>query len=178
MKLAHRIRIIVALFISLALHGCSSVNIIDINPDNQALILKSEMSGLSPSQTNTSGNWQSTLEYINIKLEYGEKIFYSDTYKKFVHARFSNKFVLFSLNELNMEELTLKTQGGSGKKTTINKVIIPALNQARGYDVFLASGKQSNATHLILKVDVGSDAIKVKSAFQLMTKSKNTPEIE
>ena len=172
MKLAPCIRIIAALFISLSLYGCSSVNIIDINPDNQALILKSEMSGLSPSQTNTHGNWQSTLEYINTKLDYGEKVFYSDTFKKFVHARFSDKFVLFSLNELNMEEATLKVQGGKSKKTTSNKVTIPALDSTKGLDVFLSSGKKSNTTHLILKVDVGSDAIKVKNAFQLMAKPK------
>ncbi len=98
MKLTPCIRIIVALFISLSLYGCSSVNIIDINPDNQALVLKSEMSGLSPSQTNTHGNWQSTLEYINTKLDYGEKVFYTDTSKKSVHARFSDKCVLFNLN--------------------------------------------------------------------------------
>jgi len=158
------------------LYGCSSVKIVDINPDNQALILKSEMSGLSPSQTNTSGNWQSTLEYINIKLDYGEKVFYSTTFKKFVHATFSDKFVLFSLNEINMEETTLKTQGGNRKKTTSNKVIIPALNQTQGYEVFLASGKRSKATRLILKVDVGSDAIKVKKAFELMSAPNNKKE--
>ena len=187
MKLTPSIRIIVALLISLSFYGCSSVNIIDINPDNQALILKSEMSGLSPSQTNTHGNLQSTLEYINTKLDYGEKVFYSDTFKKFVHARFSDKFVLFDLNELNMKAATLKIQGGKSKKTTSNKVTIPALNPSKGFDIFLASGKKSNTTHLVFKVDVGSDGIKVKKAFEQLqasqvTKSKevtdNTPNTQ
>ena len=176
MKFAQNIRIMIVLLVSIILSGCSSVDIIDLNPDNQALLLKSEMSGLSPSQTNTSGNWQSTLEYINIKLEYGEKVFYSDTFKKFVHARFSDKFVLFSLNELNIEALTLKTQGGNKNRAAINKVMIPALDQANGYTVYLSSGKQSKANQLILKVDVASDAIKVKKAFELMSAPKHKKE--
>jgi len=177
MKFALCIKIIATLLISATLYGCSSVKIIDINPDNQALILKSEMSGLSPSQTNTSGNWQSTLEYINTKLEYGEKVFYSTTFKKFVHAKFSDKFVLFSLNELNLEKATLQRQGGNPKRASNNhKIIIPNKNPSNEFVVFLASGKQSKASRLILTVDVASDAIKVKNAFELMSASKNKKE--
>lgn len=173
MKHAFRAKIIATLFTSLMFYGCSSVEIIDLNPDNQALILKSEMSGLSPSQTNTSGNWNSTLEYINMKLNYGEKVFYSTTFKKFVHARFSDKFTMFNLNELNIEKSTYKRQGGKSIKTGTNELIIPAYDQVKGYEVFLASGKKSKATHLIIKVDVASDAIKVKQAFKLMSDKHN-----
>ncbi|WP_250655139.1 hypothetical protein [Alkalimarinus coralli] len=162
--------VISILFSLVTLYGCSSVKIIDANPDNPAVILKSEMSGLSPSQTNTQGNWQSTLEYVNNKLKYGEKVFYSTTFKKFVHARFSNEYKLFDMKNLDIDNATLRRHGsGNRKKDSNNAVTIPAKDQTVGFETIFASGKRSKASQLVFKVDSASDAIKVKQAFELMS---------
>lgn len=163
-----------ALFSLLMLTACSSVKIIDANPDNVAMLLKSEMSGLSPSQTNTQGNWQSTLEYINLKLKYGQKIFYSTTLKQFVFAKASNSYTLFEMNEVDMDSSIIQRLGGGTKRTdNKNKVLIAARDPAKGFAHVNASGKKSSKQFIVLDVDVASDAIKVKNAFALMTDPAN-----
>lgn len=164
-----------ALLILFALYGCSTVNIIDANPDNPADILKSEMSGLSPSQTNTHGSWQSTLEYVNNKLKYGEKVFYSPTFKKFVHAKFSDEYKLFEMSQLDMESTMIRRQGAGGnKRNSIDRVIIPTKKSNAEFEHIFASGKRSTSPNLIFKVDSGSDSAKIISAFKLMTKPENS----
>ncbi|UZE96867.1 hypothetical protein [Alkalimarinus alittae] len=159
-----------ALLSLITLYGCSTVKIIDANPDNPAKILKSEMSGLSPSQTNTQGSWQSTLDYVNKKLKYGEKVFYSTTFKKFVHAKFSNEYTLFEMSALDIDNAYLRRQGiGSKKGNANNSISIPAKNQSKGFEHILASGERSTSHQLVLKVDSASDSIKVKQAFKLMS---------
>ncbi len=163
-----------ALF-SLLLTACSSVKIIDANPDNVALLLKSEMSGLSPSQTNTQGNWQRTLEYINLKLKYGQKVFYSTTLKKFVYAKSSNSYTLFEMNEIDIDNSIIKRLGGGNKRADIkNKLLIAAKDPARGFAHISASGKESSRRFIMVDVDVASDAIKVKNSFALMTDPANS----
>ena len=167
--------IIGALITLVALYGCSTVNIIDTNPDNPADILKSEMSGLSPSQTNTEGSWQSTLEYVNNKLNYGEKVFYSTTFKKFVHAKFSDQYMLFGMSELDTENASIRRQGaGKNKRDSSDSVIIPAKDQTQGFEVIFGSGKQSTSPNLLFKVDSGSDSGKVISAFKMMSNPENS----
>lgn len=167
--------IFAALMTLIALYGCSTVNIIDTNPDNPADILKSEMSGLSPSQTNTHGSWQSTLEYVNNKLNYGEKVFYSPTFKKFVHAKFSNEYKLFEMNELDMENATIRRQGaGNNKRNASDRVIIPTKTNSAEFELIFASGKRSTSPNLLFKVDSGSDSAKIIKAFKLMSNAKNS----
>lgn len=163
-----------ALFSLFTLLGCSTVNIIDANPENPADILKSEMSGLSPSQTNTQGSWQSTLDYVNKKLQYGEKIFYSTTFNTFVHARFSNEYTLFEMDDLDIENASIRRHGfGSKKGSGDNRISIPAKDLAEGFKHILASGEASTNQYLVIKVDAPSDSIKVKQALLLMSDPKN-----
>ncbi len=167
----YSITILLTLF---TLAGCSTVNIIDSNPNNPAEILKSEMSGLSAYQTSGKGNLRSTLDYVNKKLRYGEKIFYSTTFKKFVFARFSDEYKLFEMSELDMANASIRIQGGSPKKSSNNnRLIIPAKNKEQGFDLIHASGKREKSPQLVFRVDVASDAIKVKNAFILMTNPEN-----
>ncbi len=161
----------------IALYGCSTVNIIDTNPDNPADILKSEMSGLSPSQTNTQGSWQSTLEYVNNKLNYGEKVFYSSTFNKFVHAKFSNEYKLFEMSELDLENATIRRQG-TGIKRRNASISIPAKADVQTFDLIFSSGKRTTSSHIIFKVDSASDSIKVKQAFDLMALPENRINIQ
>lgn len=169
--------IFVALITLATLYGCSTVKIIDINPDSPADILKSEMSGLSPSQTNTQGSWQSTLEYVNNKLNYGEKVFYSTSFKKFVHAKFSNEYKLFEISELDIENAIIRRQGAGSKRPNTNLGIsIPAKDQTNGFEHIFASGKRSTSPYIIFKVDSASDSIKIKQAFELMSRSENSSD--